>query len=107
MTKFLRFTTAAFIGAAACLTAAGATPAAAAPAEQAGVTQELSAVCRTVTTYRWSNGRRIAVRRSSCTPGYGYHRGYAHPYASAHCRYVVKTRWVNGRRITSRVRTCG
>jgi hypothetical protein len=105
MTKFLRFTTVAFIGAAACLTAASTTPAAAA-AEQAGVTQELSAVCRTVTTYRWSNGRRIAVRRSSCSPGY-VRPGYAHPYASAHCRYVLRTRWSNGHRVTSRVRTCG
>src|SRR6476620_2546657 len=58
MQKFLGLTAVAFLGAAVCLSAAGSTPAAA--VEQAGVTQELSAACRTVTTYRWSNGRRVA-----------------------------------------------
>lgn len=100
MHKVLGLTTVAFLGAAACLSAAGSTPAAA--SEQAGVTQELSAMCRTVTTHRWSNGRRIAVTRKTCTPGY-----YAHAYAPPSCRYVVKTHWNDGRRVSVRTRVCG
>jgi hypothetical protein len=94
MSRLSRFAAIVFLGTAACASAASADPA---PASgQTGITQELSAACRTVVTYRWSNGRRIAVRRTSCTPT------YARP-----CRYVTRTHWSNGRRVTVRTRVCG
>jgi hypothetical protein len=76
----------------------------AAPADmRAGLTQDLSArTCRTVVTHRWRHGRRIAVRKSVCSPG------YVRPAYRAHssCRTVVKYRWSNGRRVTVRTRVC-
>jgi hypothetical protein len=90
-----------------------ATPVSAAP--QDGLTQELSAACRTVVTTRWSNGRRISVRKRACSPSYGYAQpyrsyGYAQPYygtyGAASCRTVVKTRYSNGRRVSVRTRVC-
>jgi len=104
MHKVLGLTTVAFLGAAACLTVAGTTPAAA--VEQAGLTQELSAACKIVKTYRWNNGHRVAVTRKSCSPSYGSYgyRSYAH---APNCRYVVKTRIDNGRRVSVRTRVCG
>ena len=82
---------------------------------QEGLTQELSAACRTVVTTRWSNGRRISVRKRVCSPTYGYSQpyrsyGYAQPYyrsyGAASCRTVVKYRYSNGRRVSVRTRVC-
>jgi hypothetical protein len=84
-------------------------------AQQEGLTQELSAACRTVVTTRWSNGRRISVRKRACSPSYGYAQpyrsyGYAQPYyrsyGAASCRTVVKYRYSNGRRVSVRTRVC-
>src|SRR5688572_23947682 len=89
----------------ACGSAFAATPASA--AQQDGLTQELSAACRTVVTTRWSNGRRISVSKRVCGANYGYAQpyrsyGYAQPYygsyGAASCRSVVKYRYANGRR---------
>jgi hypothetical protein len=104
MSKLVQLSTIAFLGAAAFIGAATVTPTAAA-AGQSGLTQELSAACRTVVTHTWRHGRRIVVRRKSCTPGYG--SAYVRPYAYASCRYVTKTRWSNGRRVSVRTRVCG
>ena len=80
-----------------------------------GLTQELSAACRTVVTTRWSNGRRISVRKRVCGANYGYAQpyrsyGYAQPYygsyGAASCRSVVKYRYANGRRVSVRTRVC-
>ena len=86
------------------------------PAQQgaAGLTQELSAACRTVVSTRWSNGRRVSVSKRVCSPSYGYAQpyrsyGYAQPYrayGSASCRTVVKSRYVNGQRVSTRTRVC-
>lgn len=106
MTNLTRIAAVAVFTVAAWAGAASFTPAAAAPQE--GLTQELSAACRTVITTRWSNGRRVTTRKRVCTPSYGY---YSRPYYrtsgyAASCRYVTKTRWANGRRVTVRTRTC-
>jgi hypothetical protein len=105
MTNFTRITAVAAFAAAAWAGASSFTPAAAAP--QAGLTQELSAACRTVVSTRWSGGRRVTTKRRVCTPGYGYvrpvYRSYGHV---ASCRYVTQTRWSNGRRVTVRTRVC-
>jgi len=96
------------------------------PAQQgaAGLTQELSAACRTVVSTRWSNGRRISVSKRVCGQSYGYAQpyrtyGYAQPayrsygnpqpaysYGAASCRTVVKSRYVNGQRVSTRTRVC-
>ena len=105
MTNLTRITALAVFAVAAWAGAASFTPAAAAPQE--GLTQELSAACRTVISTRWSNGRRITTRKRVCTPSYGYSRPYYRSYGNvASCRYVTKTRWANGRRVTVRTRTC-
>ncbi len=101
MTSLTRITAVAVFAAAAWAGASSFTPAAAAPLQD-GLTQELSAACRTVTSTRWSNGRRVTTRKRVCTPGYTY-RAYR-PAAS--CRYIMKTRWSNGRRVTVRTRVC-
>ena len=84
-------------------------------ASQDGLTQELSAACRTVVTTRWSNGRRVSVSKRVCGAGYGHAQpyrsyGYAQPayraYGVSSCRTVVKTRYVNGQRVSSRTRVC-
>jgi hypothetical protein len=98
MNTLLRSAGVAAVAAAAWMATAAATPASASP--QAGVTQELSAACRTVVTHRWSGGRRVTVRKRVCTPGY-----VARP-AYAGCRYVVKYRYDRGRRISVRTRVC-
>ena len=94
----------------ACAPALAQTPAQATP----GLTQELSAACRTVVSTRWSNGRRISTSRRVCSPSYGYAQpyrsyGYAQPYrayGAASCRTVVKSRYVNGQRVSTRTRVC-
>jgi hypothetical protein len=105
MTNFTRITAVAVFAAAAWAGASSFTPAAAAP--QVGVTQELSAACRTVVSSRWSNGRRVTTRKRVCTPSYGYARPVYRSYGrAASCRYVTQTRWSNGRRVTVRTRVC-
>jgi len=107
MTNLTRITAVAVFAAAAWAGASSFTPAAAAPQAQEGLTQELSAACRTVTSTRWSNGRRIMTRKRICTPSYGYVRPVYRSYGyTASCRYVTKTRWSNGRRVTVRTRVC-
>src|SRR5690242_10627366 len=104
MNKFFRRTFIAALAAGACV-AAGATTASAAP--RSDVTQDLSArTCRTVVTHTWRYGHRVAVKRTSCSPSYGYvaHRSYAY---SPNCRYIMKTTWRDGRRISVRTRVCG
>ena len=106
MTNLIRMTAVAAFAAAAWAGAGAFTPAAAAPQE--GLTQDLSAACRTVVTTRWSNGRRVSVRKKVCGSGYGY---VAPAYrvttgVGVSCRYVTKTRWSNGRRVTVRTRVC-
>ena len=100
MTNFTRITAVAVFAAAAWAGASSFTPAAAAPHE--GLTQELSAACRTVVSTRWSGGRRVTTKRRVCTPSYGV-RVYGN---AASCRYVTQTRWSNGRRVTVRTRVC-
>jgi hypothetical protein len=100
MNMLLRSAGVAAVAAAAWMTTAAPTPATASPQE--ALTQELSARCRTVVTYRWSYGRRVAVRKSVCSPSYSYYR---RPYYAS-CRTVVKTRWQNGRRVSVRTRVC-
>ena len=95
-----------------CAPALAQTPAQAAT----GLTQELSAACRTVVSTRWSNGRRVSVSKRVCGQGYGYGQpyrtyGYAQPAyrsygAVSSCRTVVKTRYVNGQRVSTRTRVC-
>ena len=102
MTNLTRITAVAVFAAAAWAGASSFTPAAAAPQE--GLTQELSAACRTVVSTRWSNGRRVTTKRRVCTPSYGY--GYRSYGYGASCRYVTQTRWSNGRRVTVRTRVC-
>ena len=104
MTNFTRITAVAVFAAAAWAGASSFTPAAAAPQE--GVTQELSAACRTVVSTRWSNGRRVTTKRRVCTPGYGVRPVYRAYGNVASCRYVTQTRWSNGRRVTVRTRVC-
>ncbi len=105
MTNLTRITAVAFLAAAAWAGASSFTPAAAAPQE--GLTQELSAACRTVVSTRWSNGRRVTVRKRVCTPSYGYVRPVYRSYGyNASCRYVTRTRWSNGRQVTVRTRVC-
>ena len=105
MTNLTRITAVAVFAAAAWAGASSFTPAAAAPQE--GLTQELSAACRTVTSTRWSYGRRVTTRKRVCTPSYGYARPYYRSYGyAASCRYVTQTRWSNGRRVTVRTRVC-
>ena len=100
MTNLTRITAVAIFATAAWAGASSFTPAAAAPPE--GLTQELSAACRTVVSTRWSGGRRVTTRKRVCTPSYRYVR----PAYSASCRYVTQTRWSNGRRVTVRTRVC-
>lgn len=103
MNKPIRKTLLAALAAGACV--AVATDASAAP--RSDVTQDLSArTCRTVVTHTWRYGHRVAVKRTSCSPSYGYvaHRSYA--YAPG-CRYIMKTTWRDGRRISVRTRVCG
>ena len=100
MRTLTRITAVAVFAAVAWAGASSFTPAAAAPQE--GLTQELSAACRTVTSTRWHNGRRVTTRKRVCTPSYGY-RTYR---TGASCRYIMKTRWSNGRRVTVRTRVC-
>ena len=100
MNTLLRSAGVAAVAAAAWMTTAATTPASASPQ---GLTQELSAACRTVVTTRWSNGRRVTVRKRVCTPGYGY---VARPAYAAGCRYVVRTSWRNGQRVSVRTRVC-
>jgi hypothetical protein len=105
MTNLTRITAVAAFAVAAWAGAASFTPAAAAPQE--GLTQELSAACRTVISSRWYHGRRITTRKRVCTPSYGYSQPYYRSYGyAASCRYVTKTRWSNGRRVTVRTRVC-
>jgi hypothetical protein len=105
MTSLTRITAVAAFAAAAWAGAASFTPAAAAP--QQGLTQELSAACRTVTSTRWSNGRRVTTKKRVCSPNYGYSRPVYRSYGyAASCRYVTKTRWSNGRTVTYRTRVC-
>ena len=105
MANLIRTAAIAAIGAAAWAGAASFTPAAAAPQE--GLTQELSAACRTVTTSRWYNGRRIISRKRVCGSGYGYVApAYRVTTGVSSCRYVTRTTWRNGRRITVRSRVC-
>jgi hypothetical protein len=89
-----------------CVPAFAQSPAAAAPHD--GLTQELSAACRTVVTTRWSNGRRVSVSKRVCSPTYGYAQpAYRATYGyGASCRYVVKYRYSNGRRVSVRTRVC-
>src|SRR6186997_2600843 len=70
MANLIRTAAIAAIGAAAWAGAASFTPAAAAPLE--GLTQDLSAACRTVVTTRWNAGRKVTVRKKVCGTGYGY-----------------------------------
>jgi len=105
MTSFNRITAIAVFAAAAWAGASSFTPAAAAPQE--GLTQELSAACRTVVSSHWNNGRRITTKRRVCGSSYGYARPAYRSYGySASCRYVTKTRWSNGRQVTVRTRVC-
>jgi hypothetical protein len=105
MANLIRTAAIAAIATAAWAGAASFTPASAAPQE--GLTQELSAACRTVTTSRWHNGRRVTTRKRVCTPGYVYSRPAVRVTTGiSSCRYVTKTRWSNGRRITVRSRVC-
>ena len=109
MTNLTRITAVAVFAAAAWAGAASFTPAAAAPQEglKEGLTQEFSAACRTVTSTRWSAGRRVTTRKRVCTPSYGYVRPAYRSYGyAASCRYVTKTRWSNGRKVTVRTRVC-
>ena len=62
MTNLTRITAVAVFAAAAWAGASSFTPAAAAPQE--GLTQELSAACRTVVSTRWSNGRRVTTQQA-------------------------------------------
>lgn len=104
MKNILNRTLLAALAAGACV-AAAANDASAAPLS--GVTQDLSArTCRTVVTHTWRYGHRVAVKRTSCSPSYGYvaHRSYAY---SPSCRYIMKTTWRDGRRISVRSRVCG
>ena len=106
MTNLTRITAVAVFAAAAWAGASSFTPAAAAPLQE-GLTQELSAACRTVTSTRWNNGRRVTTKRRVCTPSYGYVRPVYRSYGyTASCRYVTKTRWSNGRKVTVRTRVC-
>jgi hypothetical protein len=76
------------------LTFAGTASAGSLPVSGAnGLTQDLSARCRTVVTHSWRHGRRITVRRNVCT-----HR--------PRCRTVVSHRWHNGHRVTVRRHVC-
>lgn len=105
MTNLIRMGAIAAVAATAWAGAASLTPAAAGPQE--GLTQDLSAACRTVVTTRWSNGRRVSVRKNVCGPGYGYVApAYRVTTGVSSCRYVTKTRWSNGRRISVRTRVC-
>ena len=89
MKKSLYWATGALI---AGLTFAGAASASSLPQTNAsGLTQDLSARCRTVVTTHWRYGRRVTVRRHVCTPS---------------CRTVVTHRWHNGHRVTVRRRVC-
>jgi hypothetical protein len=102
MRKIFGKTLVAAFAAAACAAATGAS---AAPGP--GVTQDLSArTCRTVVTHTWRYGHRVAVKRTSCSPSYGYRAYHSYAYAPG-CRYVFKTRWHDGRRISVRTRVCG
>src|SRR5581483_1273744 len=104
MNKLIRRTLLATLTAGACM-AAVATDASAAP--RSDVTQDLSArTCRTVVTHTWRYGHRVAVKRTTCSPSYGYrtYRNYAY---SPSCRYIMKTTWRDGRRVTVRTRVCG
>ncbi len=67
MTNFTRITAVAVFAAAAWAGASSFTPAAAAPQE--GLTQELSAACRTVVSSRWSNGRRVTTKQARLHAG--------------------------------------
>ena len=105
MANLIRTAAIAAIGAAAWAGAASFTPAAAAPQE--GLTQDFSAACRTVSTTRWSNGRRVTVRKKVCGNGYGYVApAYRVTTGVSSCRYVTRTTWRNGRRISVRSRVC-
>jgi hypothetical protein len=74
------------------MTFAGAASASSLPASGAnGLTQDLSARCRTVVTHTWRHGHRITVRRNVCTRD---------------CRTVVTHRWHHGHRETIRRRVC-
>ena len=79
------------------MTFAGAANAGSLPAQDglSGLTQELSARCRTVITHKWRNGRRITVRRNVCDRGW-----------RSSCRTVVTHKWRHGNRITVRKRVC-
>jgi len=102
MTK-IRTTLIAALAAGACVAAASAASA----APRSDVTQDLSArTCRTVVTHTWRHGHRVAIKRTSCSPTYGYraYRSYAY---SPSCRYIMKTTWRDGRRISVRTRVCG
>ena len=104
MSTILRRTIIAALAAGACM-AALATDASAAP--QSGVTQDLSArTCRTVVTHTWRYGHRVAVKRTTCSPSYGYRAYHSYAYAPG-CRYIMKTTWRDGRRISVRTRVCG
>jgi hypothetical protein len=75
------------------LTFAGAASASSLPASAAnGLTQDLSARCRTVVTHVWRHGHRVTVRRNVCT--------------RPRCRTVVSHRWHNGHRVTVRRHVC-
>ena len=75
------------------MTFAGAASASPLPATGAsGLTQEMSARCRTVVTHVWRHGRRVTVRRNVCT--------------RPRCRTVVSHRWHHGHRVTVRRRVC-
>ena len=80
------------------MTFAGAASAGSLPAQDgaSGLTQELSARCRTVITHKWRHGRRITVRRNVCNRGHW----------RAGCRTVIKWGYRNGHRIKVRTRTC-
>ena len=81
------------------MTFAGAASASSSPALNGltGLTQELSARCRTVVDRRWRNGRRVTVRRTVCDRRNWHHN----------CRTVVKYRYNNyGRRVVVRTRVC-
>jgi len=104
MSTILRRTLMAALAAGACV-AAVATDASASP--QPGVTQDLSArTCRTVVTHTWRYGHRVAVKRTTCSPSYGYRAYHSYAYAPG-CRYIMKTTWRDGRRISVRTRVCG
>ena len=105
MTNLTRIAAVAVLAAAAWAGASSFTPAAAAP--QQGLTQELSAACRTVVSTRYSNGRRVTTRKRVCTPSYGFARPvYRANGYNASCRYVTRTRWSNGRQVSVRTRVC-